>query len=110
MTFLIGMFIVISLLMVGISYPLIQRKIKPNPWYGFRTPRTLRDPEIWYPINEYMARRLLVSGLIMFVLAIVFAFIPNITEDGYALLWTFASMIMVGYSVIASFLYLRRLP
>jgi hypothetical protein len=39
--------------LIGISIPLIQGRLGPNPWYGFRVRRTLEDPDLWYPVNAY---------------------------------------------------------
>ena len=41
MTVLILLFGALSLGMIVIAIPLAQRRVKPNPWYGFRTPTTL---------------------------------------------------------------------
>ena len=48
-----------SIFLTEITLPLIARKIKPNPFYGFRVQQTLEDPEVWYEINQYFAKRLL---------------------------------------------------
>ncbi len=53
LTLLMLLFVGSGLLLVGISIPLIQRRVKPNYWYGFRTRRTLSDPQIWYDVNAY---------------------------------------------------------
>jgi len=41
--------------LIVISIPLIQRRIRPNVWYGFRVRRTLEDPKVWYAANRYSA-------------------------------------------------------
>ena len=66
-------FALVGCLLIGISVPLIQRRIKPNPWYGFRVPKTLRNPDIWYAANAYMARRMIVCGVLTLLAAIGFA-------------------------------------
>ena len=38
--------------MVLLGLPLYFRKIPPNRFYGFRTGRTLADPEVWYAVNR----------------------------------------------------------
>ena len=47
----------ISLLLIGLSIPLMGGKVPPNFWYGFRTRLTLDNPEICYPVNAWAARR-----------------------------------------------------
>ncbi len=98
-----------GLLLVGLSIPLIQRRIKSNYWYGFRTKRTLNNSEVWYEVNAYAGKRLLISGLITTSAAIVLYFIPGLTVDGYALGMTVFALgpLMVGLS--QSFHYLDQL-
>lgn len=53
----------VALLMVGLGWPLWREKIGPNPWYGFRTPATLADERVWYPVNRSTGGRLMLVGL-----------------------------------------------
>lgn len=34
-------------MLIAISIPLIQGRIGPNRWYGFRVRQTLENPSIW---------------------------------------------------------------
>ena len=43
--------LVVGLLIVGLSIPLIRRRVKPNRLYGFRTPKTMSSEQIWYEAN-----------------------------------------------------------
>jgi len=74
-----------GVLLALLSLPLIQGKIKPNPFYGFRVPRTLETPELWFAVNKYFARRQLIVALVEVAAAIGLYFWPNISIDGYAL-------------------------
>jgi uncharacterized membrane protein len=56
------LFVCTGLLLVGLSIPLLLRRVKPNGWYGFRVRKTLSDERIWYESNAYMAKWLLISG------------------------------------------------
>ena len=71
LTMLRLLFNVSGLVLIGIAIPLIQRRIKPNYWYGLRTRRTLDNPQIWYDVNAHAGKQLLVSGVITTVAAIV---------------------------------------
>ena len=51
----------IGLIVAG--YPLMIRRVPPNHWYGFRVPKTLRDPYVWYEANHVAGRDLLLAGL-----------------------------------------------
>src|SRR5262245_41346625 len=96
-----------GLLLAAISLPLILRKIGPNPLYGFRVKRTLEDPAVWYPVNAYAAKRLLVVGLVICVSAIVLFFVPGVDLLVYALANAGIGLAGLLIAVIQSFLYLR---
>lgn len=53
---------VIGAVFVAIGIPLAQRRVPRSAWYGFRTRTTLKDDDIWYPINERRGRRFVVLG------------------------------------------------
>ena len=82
---LLFLYVVGGLLLALLSLPLIAGKIKPNPYYGFRVPFTMGNPEIWYATNKYFAKRQLVVGLIEAAAATGLYFLPSITIDTYAL-------------------------
>ncbi len=65
-------------LLMAVSAPLIQRKVKPNPVYGVRTPKTLSNEGVWYPANEYGGRLLFRAGVIELAAAILFLLVPGI--------------------------------
>lgn len=98
-----------GLLLAFISLPLIAGKIPPNYLYGFRIPATLEDPELWYPVNRFAARRLFVTGLVLILAAIVLNFWPGITLDAYA--WAILGILIVMFSIVIvqSVSYLRKL-
>jgi hypothetical protein len=108
-TVLMLLFVGSGLLLIGISVPLIQRRIKPNYWYGFRTKRTLNDPAIWYEVNAYAGKRLLVCGLITTSAAIVLYFIPGLTVSSYTLGMTIFGLGSLTIGLSQSFRYLDRL-
>ena len=64
-----------GLLFVAISVPLIRQQVRPNRWYGFRTPKTLSSPEIWYPANRAAGIDLLVAGVVIFLACVVLAIV-----------------------------------
>ncbi len=109
LTLLLLLFVIAGLGLVGISIPLIQRRVKPNYWYGFRTRSTLRDPAIWYEVNAYAGKRLLISGLITTVAAIALYVIPGMTLDGYVLGMTVCALGPLMVAMSQSFRYLDEL-
>jgi uncharacterized membrane protein len=110
MATLLILFVSRGLLLAALSVPLILRKIGPNPLYGFRVKRTLEDPAVWYPVNAYAAKRLLVVGLVISVSAISLFFVPGVELLVYALANAEIGLAGLSIAVIQSFLYLRFFP
>jgi uncharacterized membrane protein len=81
-----------------ISLPLIYGKIKPNSLYGFRVPATLEDPDLWYPVNQFAAKRLLIVGLVMIVAASGLYFWPGISVDAYA--YAFLGIFLAAFTIV----------
>ena len=59
MAVLLAFYVGSGLLLIGLSVPLIRRKVRPNGWYGFHVRQTLADPDIWYAANAYAGKSLL---------------------------------------------------
>lgn len=108
---LLATYIGIGLLFVGVAVPLVQGKVKPNPWYGVRVRKTLENPEIWYAVNAYFGRRFAVIGLMIGVVGLVLfplGFIPNVGPSLYVFLghgFMIGSLIWV---TIDTFRYMSR--
>jgi hypothetical protein len=66
-------YVLIGCLFIATAVPLVQGRVKPNPWYGFRVRKTLENLEIWYAVNAYFGRRFAVAGLLIAAAAIVTA-------------------------------------
>jgi hypothetical protein len=61
--------ILAALLMIGLSLPLVKRKIKRNSWYGVRIPESFKSEERWLEINEYGGRLLIRLGMVFAITA-----------------------------------------
>ena len=108
----IGLYLLEGLLFMLISRPLIKRRVKPNHFYGFRTPKTLSSPAIWYPANEFSGRRLFSTGLIVSVSSLLLGPLTLFGKTGISIYTTAMVVIMLVSlfsGVIASFRYLKRL-
>lgn len=106
-----------SVLLIILSIPMILGKIRPNVWYGFRTRKTLSDERIWYAANQYAGKTLLFAGIVMIVGSMILYWIASSLEyepiTGDDLLLVLGLMMLcipIATSVIASFVYLRKLP
>ncbi len=53
-----------SLFISLVGLPMALDKIPPNALYGFRTPRTLADPDVWYEANRESGKALTLAGLV----------------------------------------------
>jgi hypothetical protein len=103
------LFVCSGFVLVGLSIPLIRGKIGPNPWYGFRVRRTLADPAVWYAVNAYSAKRLMVVGIVNIVSAVVFYFVPGIDVAVYASTCGAIAVAGLVVALIQSVSFLRSL-
>jgi uncharacterized membrane protein len=78
------LFAVVGLVLIGISIPLIMRKVPPNSFYGCRTRKTLSDPKIWYEANHTSGIDFCVAGLIVFVSSLAMLILGQNVETNHA--------------------------
>ena len=98
-----------GLLLALLSLPLMMRKIKPNPYYGFRVSATLENPEIWYTVNQYFAKRQLAAALIEIASATGLYFWPDITVDTYALSVLGVFVVTFSIAIIQGWRHIKKL-
>ncbi len=55
----------LAVLFFLLSVPLAAEKVPPNRLYGFRTPRTVEDERVWYPVNRVAGRNGIVLSAIL---------------------------------------------
>ena len=109
MEILLILYIAAGTLLVLLSLPLLFELIRPNPLYGFRVSQTLDNREVWYAVNKYAAKRLILAGTSFVIASILLYFIPGISVDAYALgcLAVFAMVFTVA--IFQSVRYMRSL-
>jgi uncharacterized membrane protein len=98
-----------GLLLIGLAIPMIRGRVTPNWIYGFRTPKTVNNPETWYKANAYAGKWLLLGGIVTVVVAALFYRIEGLTVDEYALACAFAILGVLGAGVVQSLRYLKTL-
>lgn len=59
------LFAMTGILFIGLSIPLIQKRVPPNRYYGFRTAKSLSEPKIWYEVNRIQGIDLFVAGALI---------------------------------------------
>ena len=109
MKILLILFLASGGILIGLSIPLIQRKVPPNPWYGFRVRRTLEDPNIWYPANASSGWRMLWLGSAIMIAAVVAYIVPGLDDAWYASIVGIVAVIGLISGLVQSFRYLRKL-
>lgn len=109
MEILLVLYLITGMLVTILGFPLLYRKVKPNPWYGFRTPRTLSDPKIWYAVNQYAAKWLVVAGISFLIVSICLYFFPGISVDVYAIACSLVFSVVMTIGIIQSVRFMRTL-
>ena len=96
-------------LLLLLAQPLIDRKVKPNGFYGVRTPKTLSSEDIWYKANEYGGRTLRVMGLATAVAAIALTPLNLIDTGVYALGCVIVMFVAAIWMAVKDLQYIQKL-
>jgi uncharacterized membrane protein len=104
------LFVLVGLLFVGLSIPLIGKRVPPNPYYGFRTKKTLSDPKIWYEANRVSGHDLLIAGALITSTSLVMLVFARGWKPEHVVLTLLSVMVLslVG-AVWHGFAVLRRM-
>ena len=97
-----------GLILAGLAVPLVLYKIPPNGLYGIRSRSTTDDPKLWYEVNAYAGRRLLVTGLGTALGSTILYYLSASVEE-YALSCLGIFLALFLWTVITSFLYIRNI-
>jgi hypothetical protein len=98
-----------GVLLAGLSIPLIRRKVPPNGLYGFRIEKTMNNPELWYLVNQYSAKRMLWTAIAFVVTALGLYFVTGISLDNYAMFCLGVFSIGLIITIVQTVNYLRSL-
>ena len=101
-----------SLLLIGLSIPLIRRMVAPNSWYGFRVRQTLEDPAIWYEANSYSGKCLLWAGVAILISSVALYGVPALDGPSYATAYACGvavALFAISVAGIQSFRFLGRI-
>jgi uncharacterized membrane protein len=94
------------LVLLVLSIPLALQLVPPNRVYGFRTPKTLSNPRIWYEANRLFGINFIIASIVMAVLVMTMKALFDVKDTALI------SAGLIGGSLIAglvSSLQLRRL-
>jgi len=100
-----------GLLFILIGLPLMRGRVAPNAIYGFRTPTTLKHPDIWYPVNALSGKYLVFTGIAQLVLGLAGLAALNDTRQQEMLvsIWLATLTIGVAWSAYAGWRLSRDL-
>jgi uncharacterized membrane protein len=102
-----------AIVLIAASIPLILEKVGPNRYYGFRTPKTLSSPEIWYAANRIAGRDLVIAGLVVLswdlILALLVLFSIRVPTLPGLLGTTGILLLAVGFALVHSFWALNKM-
>jgi uncharacterized membrane protein len=96
-------FAVIGVVLAALGIPLMQRRIKPNGWYGVRVAATFADESVWYDANASSGRDFLVFGVLQVAVALL---LPLWLSDSVYVA-TNTALLLAGALIIA-FVGIRR--
>jgi uncharacterized membrane protein len=109
-SYIIFLFIVIGGVFIALGYPLKQGRIGPNYFYGFRTPRTLSDEKVWYPVNRVLGIDMIRGGVVIIAVSLLMLALRAFIGSDTAVIVLVASMIAVAvFMGIHGFSVLRKL-
>jgi hypothetical protein len=100
----------IPVVMAVLAVPVVLGKVPPNPIYGFRTPKTLSSPGIWYAANRIAGWMLIGAAAVTTCFNLVLSSIEPAWPPEKLLGWMAgAGAVSVIFASILSLLYLRKL-
>lgn|SRR5262249_10069647 len=107
---IIGIFLFTGLIVSLCSIPMILERVPPNRWVGFRTPRTIANPHLWYPANRIAGQYSLAAGvLVMITAGVVYVFRGIISPQSAATSLLVITPGVFAVALVLSFIALRRL-
>jgi uncharacterized membrane protein len=104
-------FLGICVLIIVLSIPLIQKKVKRNGIYGFRLPKSMSNDERWYKSNWFAGWALLISAIITAILlTAIIIFYEKIDPENIPNYCIYSIMVPLFLSIATSLIYLKKLP
>lgn len=106
----VGLVIALAgLVVIGISIPLILRRIPMNAFYGVRIPKAFVSDANWYAINAYGGRVLAVVGAIISLVGLAIRLRPPTSESSIVVAALSPAIVLV-LSMIPVLKFARHLP
>ena len=109
MTTLAWMYGVMGIILALLALPLYFEKVPPNGLYGFRIPKTIANPRVWYAVNKYSARWLFATGVLTSISALALYQLPGLSLDAYALACLCIFIVIFGMGLFFIIRYMNSL-
>ena len=104
------LFALVGVLFVGLSIPLIEDRVPPNRYYGFRTPKTLSDPEIWYKVNRISGADLFLGGAVITISSLMMLVLAQAWQPQHVAITLLLVMVFsLTGATLHGYLVLRRM-
>jgi uncharacterized membrane protein len=100
-----------GLLLIGVGVPMVLGRVGRNRVYGYRTPSTLRDDRIWYPVNALTGLWMIWGGLLSAVIGLLLVVLRN-RDDAAQLVVSIgvpALLICIGVGIYKGWRLARRI-
>jgi uncharacterized membrane protein len=91
--------IALGVLFIGISIPMVRRRVPPNGMYGLRVPATFADEWVWYEANALSGRDMIVVGVLLVIVGLALPFVPGVSASAQVLVAV--GVMCVGTVVVA---------
>ena len=101
---------ILPLITIATAIPMALSKMKPNRYYGFRTPKTLSSPTIWYAANRACGQYMIIASAVSLVFNLSY-WLPHrdLPIPALVLPMAAATVIPMLVSVVASMRFLKKL-
>ena len=100
MSSLVTLLIICGVIAVSVI-PLILKLVPPNRFYGFRTKKTVSDPELWFRANQFAGWALLIAAAVSAAL--------GCGLPGNPTSWTLELLAPLLIAVVACIVYLKKI-
>ncbi len=102
-------YIAVGGLFMAVAQPLIERRVKPNDWYGVRTPKTKSNEDTWYKANEYGGRTMRTLGLATLMASMFLLPLGHRDAQTYALACTAVVFVGALWMAVLNLKYIAKL-
>lgn len=97
----------LGVILIGMGVPLLLRKVPMNSFYGVRFSGSFKNDWIWYEINEYGGKVMLIAGLLPLVYGLYGLFASP--GGGYIHGHTALIVVVVVLLVVPTYLKVKKL-